>query len=216
MNILFSTLFTLGLIFVDVLYVRWAWLSENPRADLPARIVIGIILGLVSALVLWAFIHYVAAALKGSLKLVFIDRPYTWGETITGEVVLRNHKRLQMERLTVTICAQRRISTGDNNHRMENVFKHAQDLPIDSNLLPDTRRIPFSLQIPDAPPRQTPEWPENLKGLGTLIEGINRTFNPQGLSAQLHWVLDVRAHVPGADLNDSRTLRFNSLPPSRH
>ena len=58
--------------------------------------------------------------------------------------------------------------------------------------------------------RHTPEWPDELKGVGAFIEGVQRTFNPLNLAPELHWTLEARAHLPGADLDDSHTLRFNS------
>jgi hypothetical protein len=58
--------------------------------------------------------------------------------------------------------------------------------------------------------RHTPEWPDELKGVGAFIEGVQRTFNALDLAPELHWTLEACAHLPGADLDDSHTLRFNS------
>ena len=41
----------MGLLALDFIYVRWAWLSDNPQADVPARIAIGLTLGIVTVLV---------------------------------------------------------------------------------------------------------------------------------------------------------------------
>ncbi len=210
-KVITPAIFLIGFLVLDVIYVRWAWLSDNPQADVPARIAIGLILGIVTVLVAMTVKQRIAAALKGSLRIDFTDRPYSWDDTISGEILLQTRGRLLVERLTLTLFAERCVPSGSNNsHRWEKIIEQSEDLPIDENLLPGTRRILFSVRIPARPARHASEWPSELKSVGALLEGVQRAFNPLDLAPQLRWTLEARAHMPGADLDDSHTLRFNS------
>ena len=210
-KVITPALFLVGFLVLDVIYFEWAWLSDNPQADVPARIAIGLILGIVTVLVTMTVKQRIAAALKGSLRIDFTDRHYSWDDTISGEILLKTRGRLLVERLTLTLFAERRVPSGSNNsHRWEKVIEQSEDLPIDENLLPGTRRIPFAIKIPTHPVRYSPEWPDDLKGIGALIEGVQRTFNPLNLHPELRWTLEGRVLLPGADFEDSHTLRFNS------
>lgn len=207
-KIIIPVVFLIGFLVLDVIYARWALLS---RGDLPGRIVVGLILAVVTVLTALTIQQRIAAAMKGSLRIIFADRPYTWGETLSGNILLHTRGRLLLERLTLTLSAKQRVSGGSQGSaQWEEVIHLSQDLPIDENLLPGTRRIPFSIQIPNRVVRQAPEWPDEWKGVGAFFEGVQRTFNPRGLAPQLHWTLEACALLPGADLDDSHTLRFNS------
>jgi hypothetical protein len=213
MNIGLSWLFLLGLLAVDVAYVRWAWLSDEPRSDLATRIVLGVLLGLFTALCVGAFCHWIAAFLKGRLKLEFANRPYGWADTVTGEVVLVARKRLVVERLTVTLQGWRRIQRGRNNStRREVVYQIEQDVLSQENIHPDTLRFPFRIDLPPAPPVRDPVWPSGLEGVGKFLVGMQSFADRMGAAERLHWTLEARAHLAGADLIDRKTLRFNWTP----
>jgi hypothetical protein len=214
MNTFVSFLFLLGLLAVDVVYVRWAWLSDHP-ADATTRIVVGVILALLTGLFLVALCHWVAARLKGGIKLEFANRPYHWDDVVTGEVMLHTRRRLVVERLTVTLCGWRTVHQGRNKStRREVVVQIEQDLLAQENLLPDRRSYPFRLAFPPAPPVRDPVWPAGWEGLGKFFTGLQRLTDPSGLQGRLTWTLEARAHIPGADLMDERTLRFNWTPPA--
>lgn len=209
-KVITPALFLLGFLALDVIYLRWA-VSSEPQGDVLERIVFGLLLAIATVLSALTVQQRIAAAMKGSLRIIFKDRPYTWGETLTGEILLHTRERLLLERLTLTLSAHRRMSGGRNNdHRWEKVIEQSLDLAVDENLLPGTRWIPFSIQIPARRVRSAPEWPDESKGVGALIEGVQRTFSRLDLASQLEWALDAKAQMPGADLEDSHTLRFNS------
>ena len=209
-KIIIPAIFLIGFLVLDFIYARWALLSE-PQGDVLGRVVVGLLLGIATVLAALTVQQRIAAAIKGSLRIIFTDRPYSWGETLSGNILLHTRERLLFERLTITLSAQQRISGGSQNStQFEKVIHLSQDLPIDENHLPGIRQIPFSIKIPNRPVRHTPEWPDELKGVGAFIEGVQRTFNALDLAPELDWTLEACAHLPGADLDDSHTLRFNS------
>ena len=114
-KIIIPAIFLIGFLVLDVIYARWAWLSDNPQADVPSRIAIGLILGIVTVLTALTVQQRIASAMKGSLRIIFTDRPYTWGETLSGKILLHTRERLLFERLTLTLSAEQRVSAGSQN-----------------------------------------------------------------------------------------------------
>ena len=201
----------LGLLVIDVVYVRWAWLGEAPQADVPARVAIGVILALLTVLVVMAFVRWIAAALKGDLRIALPNRAFNLGEVITGEILLTASQRLQLEGISMTLTAAREIYRGnDKSRRWEIVYSNTQVLTGPRELLPDLHRFPLQVTLPEMPPAPQPQaWPEGWETVQKVAIGVGKILNPRGLGPVLRWTLEVRAELPGVDLSEEKILSIN-------
>ena len=141
----------------------------------------------------------------------FTDRPYTWGEEIEGSVELCLRQRLVVERLTVTLIAERRVSGGedDSDHR-QTVVQIEQDLLASEPLLPGKHAYAFVVRIPEKPSAANDTTSFALpEGLGKVMSSLIKLAASSALGGTLHWELRTQLHTEGADLSDERPLRFN-------
>ena len=207
-----ALLFTAALLALDWFFIQRVLLADPPNADLPARIAIGVLLALVTLLVGASLVHALAAAAKGSLHVRFTDRPYTWDEEVAGSVDLSLHRRLVVDRLTVTLRAQRRVSGGQNKSASwQTVIQIDQDLPAGGEtLLPGKHAYAFKVRIPAKPAAANDAaGAALLEGLGKTLSSIIKIATASGLDGALRWEIHAHLHTDGADLSDERPLRFN-------
>ena len=204
-------LFTAAVLALDWVFIRWVLLANPPNADVSARVAIGLVLALVTVLAVAGLVRAIAAAVKGTLKVRFTDRPYTWGEEIEGSVELCLRQRLVVERLTVTLIAERRVSGGedDSDHR-QTVVQIEQDLLASEPLLPGKHAYAFVVRIPEKPSAANDTTSFALpEGLGKVMSSLIKLAASSALGGTLHWELRTQLHTEGADLSDERPLRFN-------
>lgn len=207
-----ALLFTAALLALDWFFIQRVLLADPPNADLKSRIIIGVLLALVTVLVVSCLVHFLAAAFKGSLKMRFINRPYTWDEEIAGSVDLSLHRRLVVERLTVTLLAQRRVSGGQNdNATWHKVIQIDQDLLAGGEtLLPGKHAYAFKVRIPAKPPGANDGIGSALlEGLGKGLSSMVKFAVSTAQGGELDWKIQAQLHTAGADLSDERALRFN-------
>jgi hypothetical protein len=224
MNTVISVLLLVGLLYLDWIYVRWAWLSDQPAADVPARIAIGVVLGLVTVAFLASFLHWILRILKGHLKLSVHDGPYTWGEIIEGNLTLTCRRPLQVERITVTLLGERPQYNSDGDGTTTTtwvpVFESAVDVLGEEPNLRGMHQFAFRLKFPD---QGSVSQSEALKkGFDDLEEAVGKTFVGKGfvdiakslsseaLEAVPRWKVKAQVNMRGADLFEEVTLRFNS------
>jgi hypothetical protein len=207
-----ALLFTSALLTLDGFLFKWVLFADSPNDDPLARIAIGVLMTLFTALAVASLVHALAAAAKGSLNVRFTDRPYIWDEEVAGSVDLLLHRRLVVDRLTVTLLAQHLVSRGgDKSDHWQTVIQIEQDLLAGGEtLLPGKHAYPFQVRIPAKPSEA------NDATGSALLEGLGKTLLPfiqlaasSGFDGTLRWKMQAQLHTAGADLSDERLLRFN-------
>ena len=187
----------------NFLFFSWA-LTEGYQEtmDTAAFIAISFVLGGIGLATLAGICHEIAASRKGKISIVFDNKVYNSGDTLSGTITLHAKKELKPEKLTVCFFCEvrRRREKGDY---WETIWKRELDVLQEqratTHIFPGTHTYPFSFEIPESVQDKLP-FENHI--LGQLAK--------MALQGSKHWRISVDLDLPGANLMDKCNVRVNS------
>jgi hypothetical protein len=166
-------------------------------------IIIGIIIG---AVVLAVILYNIARFMRGSIKLLLPLRAFSGGTEIVGSFDLHTKKRIEGNRLIVSLIGTRVTKT----HRDGKTESRTVEIYRDEVLVEEGReyaagtkeKYDFKLSTPSS---ESNDFLQSTvgKGLSTALKLLSNQ------STKLQWKLEARLDAKGMDLVDSESISIN-------
>ena len=205
-----SLLFSVVLLVLDALFIRWAVRGGYAQTDALTFYVLASLLSGLTLALMAGLVYTVLSRFKGKLVIELHDRPFEVGDLLEGLVTVHLRQPLDVAGLTLTLVAKRHVRS-DGQNRTIRIVDVGQDLlPIDEiHMLPaGTSEHVFEFEIPGLPRSPQRSALDGLVKPESLLGGLLDT----AVDGKLTWSLEARLHVRGADLHATRRLRVNRRP----
>lgn len=164
--------------------------------------------GVIAVVVIAIVAYYVAAYLKGSIKIELPETSFKPGDTVTGSFSLLARKPIEGNRLFVSLVADEiteRREDDKTETRSHEIYRDEKTIEGKKSFAAGfNQSFPFELQVPGNPKTDISSL---NSGLGQVVDVLGDVFDMK--TRRIEWKLEVRLDAAGVDLTDSEEVYIN-------
>lgn len=164
---------------------------------------------LLGGILLAVIAYYIIRFMRGSIKLSLTNTTFNPGDKITGNFHLHTKKRVQGNKLTISLIGKKVTKTYDNGrsrtrshevYRAEKILEKAKEFPAG-------HRAHYSFEI-ETPNPSAPDFLNS--NLGQTLKTALNVLNQR--RTRFQWKIEIRLDAKGIDLAASKPISINISP----